>query len=76
LRQLRIPTLRATTRTNRSNSLWGNNISGQSVIWGNSVVWGNSATSGYSVIWGNSVVWGSSSTPAGEAAAIAINGEN
>jgi len=56
--------------------VWGTDISGQSVLWGSSVCWGTSALQGYSVVWGTSVVWGQSSTPAGEATAIAINGEN
>jgi len=56
--------------------LWGTNVSGQSVLWGSSVCWGTSSVQGYSVLWGTSVVWGTSSTPAGEATAVAINGEN
>jgi len=56
--------------------LWGTNVSGQSVLWGSSVCWGTSTVQGYSVLWGSSVVWGTSSTPAGEATAVAINGEN
>jgi serine protease AprX len=56
--------------------LWGTNVSGQSVLWGSSVCWGSSTTQGYSVLWGSSVVWGTSSSPAGEATATAIKGEN
>jgi serine protease AprX len=56
--------------------LWGTNSSGQSVLWGGSVCWGTNSMQGYSVLWGTGVVWGTSSTPAGEATAILINGEN
>ena len=57
--------------------LAGTNLTGQSVVWGGtSVVWGGTSMQGYSAIWGTSVVWGGTSTDAGEATAIAINGEN
>jgi serine protease AprX len=56
--------------------LWGTNVNGQSVLWGSGVCWGTSTMQGYGVIWGTGVVWGTSSTPAGEATAVAINGEN
>jgi serine protease AprX len=56
--------------------IWGTNVSGQSVLWGSGVCWGTSSMQGYSVLWGTGVVWGTSSTPAGEATAVAINGEN
>jgi serine protease AprX len=56
--------------------LWGTNVNGQSVLWGSGVCWGTSTMLGYGVLWGTGVVWGTSSTPAGEATAVAINGEN
>jgi serine protease AprX len=57
--------------------VWGNGVvGGTGIVWGNGVVWGSSGPpSATGVIWGTGVVWGCG-TPAAEAVAIAISGEN
>jgi serine protease AprX len=57
--------------------VWGSGVIwGTGIVWGTGVVWGTGGVpSGTSVIWGSGMVWGTGS-PAGEAATIAINGEN
>ncbi len=66
-----------------TNLVWGTNIvwgtgvvSSTNVVWGTGIVWGTGGNpSGTSIVWGTNIVWGTG-TPAGEAAGIAINGEN
>jgi len=57
------------------NVIWGTQVLlANNVIWGTNVIWGDSTVAGFNVIWGTNVIWGDAS-PAGEAFAIAINGE-
>jgi len=59
-----------------SNAIWGYNaIWVSNGIWGTNAIWGSNAIWGANAIWGSNAIWGAG-TPAGEAAAIAIMGEN
>ena len=60
--------------------VWGNDASGQSLVWGNSVVWGNSTTQGFSVVWGDnasalSVVWGVDAFSTAQSMSVLVNGD-